>query len=121
VDEGRPLERALKQPVVVLVKLDPERSALQVLNPPGPQEAIPVFAHPATDRRLAEVATRPHALDPLELLRFFLAAAMDTLTDIRTNRRRRRRHTLGHRDLRGKPPAPCLNRTMRESPLKQLE
>src|SRR5438128_172990 len=56
----------LQQPESAAVQLDPEALALQVFEPARPQVAPPVTLHPAADGRLAQIAPRLLALDPLE-------------------------------------------------------
>ena len=80
---------AVSETKIALIELDPERLALEMLEPAMPQEAVPVLADPGSDRRLAQVAPGFLALDPLEPLGFLFAALVQTQTGSRSRSRDR--------------------------------
>ena len=78
VDQRRRLEGPAQEPEIALIELDPERIALEVLEPAVSQEAVPVLADPGADGCLTQVMPGFLTFDPLELQGFFFCALVET-------------------------------------------
>jgi hypothetical protein len=78
IDQGRCPKGSSQKSKVTLIELNPERPALEMLEPAMSQKATPMVADPAANGGLTEIASRLLTFDPLITLSLFLPTTMET-------------------------------------------
>lgn len=99
VDQDGVGELSVEQAEVVVVKLDPERLALEVFEPAVAKKPVPMFANPLPYAPLADIVPRALTQNPFKFESFDFALRENTLAVQGSRPRDLGRTTLAHREI----------------------